>query len=213
MKMFNKRRQGRRPIIMLLSVGIVMMVAAFLVACRTEPYPTPTPKVALPTLPPGVTATPSRLKQYTNPVAFDLLYPTDWTELIIRQGIIVFGTQAAVSLDNTSTEPSMLVYRQSPDLNLNLDEVMDRFLEIGPLASGFTQVDRHTKLMVDTRPTVITRVEREAGNDLDAATSIVMAIEADNTYRYVFVATAPEAEFELWRPTFDLMLSSVKINE
>lgn len=196
---------------------LICWLAFFLIGLancrRIDPFVTPTARPPLPTLAPGVTPTTPRLQQYSNPVAFDILYPTNWQNVVVRQGLIVFGTPGATNLTSESVEPSMLVYRQLPNENLNLNEEFERFVELGPLASGFEIVEEQQEMDVAEREGYRLLVRRDKQEELDAARSIIMAAQADNGLNYYFIATAPEAEFDLWRPTFELMFASIEINE
>ncbi len=66
------------------------------------------------------TATPIHLKQYENGNAFDILYPAEWSVDVMRQGVILFGSETAIDLNSTNIEPTLLVYRQEPNPNLTL---------------------------------------------------------------------------------------------
>ena len=192
----------------------VLLLVMFFAGCRRiDPFVTPTARPPLPTVEAGITPTATRLQQYSNEVAFDMLYPVDWQNVIVRQGIIIFGTPGAVNLTSQSVEPSMLVYRQLPDERFSLEEEFARFMDVGPLDSGFELMGEQTGTDVDGREGIRVMVQRGEYEELDPARSVILAARADNGFNYYFVATAPEVEFDLWLPTFELMFSSVVINE
>ncbi len=192
----------------------IILVATLFAGCRRiDPFVTPTARPPLPTVEAGVTPTATRLQQYTNEVAFEILYPVDWQNVIVRQGIIIFGTPGAVNLTSASVEPSMLVFRQLPDERFSLEEEFARFMEVGPLGSNFELLGEQTTTELDGREGIRVMVQRAEQEELDAARSVIVALRADNGFNYYFVATAPEIEFDLWLPTFELMFLSITINE
>ncbi len=90
---------------------------------------------------------------------------------------------------------------------------MERFLEVGPDAAGFETESTNNLTKIDGREVISSIVERPPSDDQEAAKAIIKLIEADNSFRYVLVATAPTGIFEDWKPTFDVMLASLVIKE
>ena len=184
-----------------LLIGICLLAG-----CNEEQDTDPAP-VAEPT------ATLLPFTRYSDPVSLEFLYPSSWTYSLLRQGLLLFGPASAMALEGEGVQPTLLVYRRSPNAGVTLHDEMDNFLAQGPLASGFQLQGSLFETEQNGKQVLIASVSRAAGDEQIAANSLIWGWEAQSQARYILVATAASEEWGNWAPNFEVMLSSVNILE
>ena len=161
--------------------------------------------------------TPTRLGAYaySNPTAFDMLYPAGWTNNVVRLGVMVIAPPEVFSLDVPG--PSVTIYRVSPgfsDPDLALDIQLQQFLERGPFREGFEIRSEIAPRDLGQYAGFTVDIEREeTGDGLDAVRGRVVVIRADTAALYYVMATAPT---EMWADNvvfFAAIYESMHFNE
>ena len=157
-------------------------------------------------------ATPVLVQEFTATSAFELLYPVNWINNLIRPGLLVFGPVEVVSLN--APGPSVTVYRISPlGAAGELDEELGQFLERGPLSEQFFLTSEVLEASLGQYAALRVEFEREAIEELNALTGYIVSARVASRAVYHFVATAPSEQWaESW-PLMASVLQSVSFNE
>lgn len=156
------------------------------------------------------TPTPIPVYLYENPSAFDIQYPTAWTEVVLSQGVMVFAPTEVLNLE--APGPSLTVYRVPPGLSEDdLEGELDRFLGGRPELQG--AVGEAQPRAVDGKPGLavdLTPIGEAEGENLHGYLAVV---RTDSDAVYYFIATAPAASWDSHWPSFQVMLESVRFHE
>ena len=179
-------------------LALIILLVGVVVGCGAEVEP-PTPV--------------QQYQQYSNGVAFDMLYPSEWENEIVTQGILVFARPENLNLEIENPEASVVVFRQQYDIRIEQDERFDHYVESGPLQSGYETDTQILETTLGGLPAHAIRVvSDEADSDL-GITSYIVGTQVGGGFDYYFTATAPSDEWDIWWPTFQVMLGSVSFNE
>jgi len=124
--------------------------------------------------------------------AFSTIYPAGWEAVILETGIIVFAPQEVFKSE--AAGPSLTVYRDAPaDSMESPAELLDHFLELGPLREGFL-VEPSLETEIDGVPG-LTAAFSSTSSDLPLQGCIAM-VRLENNAVYYFVAAAPRQQWD-----------------
>jgi hypothetical protein len=158
------------------------------------------------------TLTPLSVSRYENELAFDLLYPSNWSYEIITQGLILFGEPDTVNLLQPGA--SLAVLRQSPlEVKGGMDGALQHYLESGPLSTGYVALGEATSRLLGGKDALQVMVEREALDGQPPMRAHVVAAESDSGPIYILSATAPAEAWDESVPLFQVLMGSFEFNE
>lgn len=148
-----------------------------------------------------------------SPTGFAFDYPAGWTYQIPFQGVLVAGLPE--SLNNTVPGPIFTVQRGlTMGIAESLSGAIQMYLQDGPLreAGRFVVTVPETDTTIDGRPARVIELEGAEPGDVPTHTRII-AVEADSSFIYLFIASAPLTQRDSYRQTFDAILDSVRLLE
>ncbi|MCA9988601.1 MAG: hypothetical protein KDE09_02165 [Anaerolineales bacterium] len=158
-------------------------------------------------------------KTHNNGYGFKMLYPENWTESLISQGLMAFGEAEDVSAATAAgtAASTVVVFRRQPQAFESLQAEFARYVEGGPEASGFVSEDGIHETTLDGRQAfeVLTQTDPEliAAEDRPDTTLYIIAVYADNGVTYYVTATAPTEDWEEMWPIFQVMIASFEVLE
>lgn len=153
-----------------------------------------------------------RMTQYENDQAFDLLYPSDWTYMIVQPGLILFGELKTVNQQEAGA--SLSVFRQAPeDFRGGLEGAYQHYLENGPLRSGFVAEGDVISTVLGGKEALQMMLERDADGELPGAKAHIVAALSDSGQVYVLSATAPIEQWDEHWASFQVSIGSFEFNE
>lgn len=145
--------------------------------------------------------------------AFTFDYPEGWVVSNIFQGVLVAGLPE--SLDDSVPGPVFTVQRTlTSGITGDLSGAIAMYLEAGPQRQpGMFEITMpETDTTIDGRPGRVIELEGAEPGGI-AMHSRVAAVEADNSFIYLFIMSLPRRQRDAYRATFDLILDSVRIFE
>ncbi|MCI0644373.1 MAG: hypothetical protein L0346_05775 [Chloroflexi bacterium] len=153
---------------------------------------------------------PLRVREYKNEAALDLLYPADWGQVVVSEGLLLFGEEEVLNIQEPGA--SMAVFRQTladPDLS----QALQHYLDSGPLASGYQVSGAIQSTRLDEREALQVTVEKEAVGDTPAMKSYIVAVRVQSGATYILTASAPQETWEENWSKFQVLIYSVSFNE
>lgn len=158
------------------------------------------------------TATPIAVHRYENEVAFDLFYPSEWTYLVISEGLLMFGEPQTVLSQEAGA--SLTIFRpRISETQGGLEETFQHYLESGPLQTGYVTTTEVEATTLGGREALQVSVEKEGAGDQPAMAAYIIGAQTESDSIYLMTATVPRNRWQEQWPTFQVIIGSVKFNE